>query len=215
MTDSSDSTFVSSDRPDGTTDLFFSFQDPSTAGINSSNQIAYVTAEVTAKKTGASGFTSFIVDDPTTNEHYSTPGISITSNSFEEYSFTWKSDPITGEPWTVDSLNSLVAGLRYIAGQSSIEISEYRIIVTTIIGQEQQEEEEPSSLPLEPSIGEEEDLTAEEPAPSEDEDTAIDEEEQPTEEEEEQPAEEEQPTEGNAQDEASEESEESDEGDEG
>jgi hypothetical protein len=198
LTDSSDSTFVSSARPSETADMLFSFQDPLSAGINASDQIAYVTAQITAKKTGASGFTSFIVDDPTTNEHYSTPGISITSNSFEEYSYTWKSDPITGEPWTVDSLNSLVAGLRYLAGQSSIEISEFRIIVTSIIDQEQQEDE-PSSLPLEPAIDEEEEPTEEEPAPDE-EDTAI--------------SEEEQPTEGIAQDEASGESDETDESDE-
>ena len=116
MPDGSDSTFVSSDRPDGSTDLFFSFQDPSTAGINSSNQIAYVTAEVTAKKTGASGFASIIVGDPNKNEHYSTPSISISSDSFEESSFTWKYNPVTGEPWTIDSLNSLLAGYRYLAG---------------------------------------------------------------------------------------------------
>jgi hypothetical protein len=139
LTDSSDSTFVSSDRPDGTTDLFFSFQDPSTAGINSSNQIAYVTAEVTAKKTGASGFASIIVGDPNKNEHYSTPSISIASDSFEESSFTWKYNPVTGEPWTIDSLNSLLAGYRYLAGQGLIQISESKLIVASLISQEEQE----------------------------------------------------------------------------
>jgi hypothetical protein len=139
LTDSSDSTFVSSNRPDGTTDLFFSFQDPSTAGINSSNQIAYVTAEVTSKKTGASGFASIIVGDPNKNEHYSTPSISIASDSFEEYSFTWKYNPVTGEPWTIDSLNSLLAGYRYLAGQGLIQISESKLIVASLVSQEEQE----------------------------------------------------------------------------
>jgi hypothetical protein len=139
LTDGSDSTFVSSDRPDGTTDLFFSFQDPSTAGINSSNQIAYVTAEVTAKKTGASGFASIIVGDPNKNEHYSTPSFSIASDSFEEYSFTWKYNPVTGEPWTIDSLNSLLAGYRYLAGQGLIQISESKLIVASLVSQEEQE----------------------------------------------------------------------------
>lgn len=41
LTDNSDTTFVSSSRPGKTTDLLFSFQDPSSVGINSSNHIAY------------------------------------------------------------------------------------------------------------------------------------------------------------------------------
>ena len=85
MTDSSDNTFVSSDRPGITTDMLYTFQDPSSAGINASSQIAYVTAQVTAKKTGASGFASLIVDNPTNNEHYNTPTISIASDLFDEF----------------------------------------------------------------------------------------------------------------------------------
>jgi|SRR5215216_1585318 hypothetical protein len=134
LTDSSDNTFVSSDRPSGTTDMLFSFQEPSSVGINSSNQIEYVTAQVTAKKTGASGFTSIIVDDPNDNsEHYSTPSISIVSDSFGQYSFTWNNNPITGQPWTADSLNSFVAGYRHLAGQGSIQISEFKLIVSSLV----------------------------------------------------------------------------------
>jgi hypothetical protein len=147
LADSSDSTFVSSDRPDITTDSLFSFQDPSTAGINSTNNIAYVTAQVTAKKTGASGFASLIIDDPARNEHYSTPSISIVSDSFEEYSFTWKNNPVTGEPWTVDSLNSLVAGYRYLAGQGSIQISELELIVGSLVTQVEQDPSPPPPPP--------------------------------------------------------------------
>src|SRR5829696_3640704 len=134
LTDSSDNTFVSSDRPSGTTDMLFSFQEPSSVGINSSNQIEYVTAQVTAKKTGASGFTSIIVDDPNDNsEHYSTPSISIVSDSFGQYSFTWNNNPITGQPWTADSLNSFVVGYRHLAGQGSIQISEFKLIVSSLV----------------------------------------------------------------------------------
>jgi hypothetical protein len=166
LADSSDSTFVSSDRPDITTDSLFSFQDPSTAGINSTNNIAYVTAQVTAKKTGASGFTSLIIDDPARNEHYSTPSISIVSDSFEEYSFTWKSNPVTGEPWTVDSLNSLVAGYRYLAGQGSIQISELELIVGSLVTQVEQDPSPPpppsssSAIDGETSTAEESEATA-------------------------------------------------------
>jgi hypothetical protein len=163
LTDNSDSTFVTSDRPGRTTDLLLSFQDPSTLGVNSSNQIAYVTAQVTAKKTGPSGFTSLIVDDPNSNEHYSTPSISITSDSFEEYSFTWINNPITGAPWTTDSLNSLVAGNRYLAGQGSIQISEFKLIVGSLIPEVEQEPSAPPSSAIdgETSIAEESEAAVE------------------------------------------------------
>jgi hypothetical protein len=208
LTDNSDSTFVSSDSP-GLSDLLFSFQDfidPASIENNStSNSIAYVTAQVTAKKTSNSSFISFLVDEPNNQEHYITPSLSILSDSFEEYSFTWEYDPVTGAPWTTDSLNSHIAGYRYLAGQGSIEVSEFKLIVTTIIAQEELPEvEEPASSPSASSAVDEEDSTAaeEEPAASNDEDIAVDEEE-PTEE----------PTEDNAQDEASGESDETDESD--
>jgi hypothetical protein len=157
LTDGSQSSFVSSDRPGTTTDLLFSFQDPSAAGINgTSNNVAYVTAQVTAKKTGASGFTSLIVDDPNSNQHYSTPSISVASDSFEQYSFTWTDNPATGEPWTVDSLNSFVAGYRYLAGQGSIQISEFKLIVGSVITQVEEEPIPPSSAADEESTAAEE-----------------------------------------------------------
>jgi hypothetical protein len=65
------------------------------------------------------------------------------SDSFEEYSFTWKSNPVTGEPWTVDSLNSLVAGYRYLAGQGSIQISELELIVGSLVTQVEQDPSPP------------------------------------------------------------------------
>ncbi len=145
LIDNSDSTFISSKTP-GKSDMTFSIQDfadPDSIDIRTSNSIAYVTAQVTAKKAANSSFISFLIDDPNKQEHYITPSLSILSDSFEDYSFSWKYDPVTGGPWTVDSLNSLVAGYRYLAGQGSIEISEFRLIVTTIIGQEEQQEEEP------------------------------------------------------------------------
>jgi hypothetical protein len=141
----------------------FSFQEPSAAGINgTSNNIAYVTAQVTAKKTGASGFTSLIVDDPNSNQHYSTPSISIASDSFEQYSFTWTNNPATGEPWTEDSLNSFVAGYRYLAGQGSIQVSEFKLIVGSVMAQVEEEPIPPSSVTDEESSAVEEPEAAEE-----------------------------------------------------
>jgi hypothetical protein len=168
LTDNSDGTFVSSDSPGKTTDLLFSFpqfNDPDSLSGISNNNIAYVTAQVTAKKTDASGFISFLIDDPTNIEHYTTPSISIPSDSFQKYSFTWKYNPVTGGPWTADSLNSLVAGYRHAAGQGSIQISEFKLIVTALIGQEEQEQLPPPP-PLPPSSTVDEGTsTAEEPAP--------------------------------------------------
>jgi hypothetical protein len=166
LTDNSESSFVSSDNPGViTTDMLFSFQDPSIAGINgsSSNTIAYVTAEFIAKKIGASGFTSLIVDDPDSNEHYSTPGISIASDSFDRYSFTWTNNPVTGEPWSVESLNSFIAGYRHLAGQGSIQISEFKLVIGSFVSEVEQE-----PLPPAPSSDiDEEPSGTEEPEPEE------------------------------------------------
>jgi hypothetical protein len=174
LTDNSDGTFVSSDSPGKTTDLLFSFpqfNDPDSLSGISNNNIAYVTAQVTAKKTDASGFISFLIDDPTNIEHYTTPSISIPSDSFQKYSFTWKYNPVTGGPWTADSLNSLVAGYRHAAGQGSIQTSEFKLIVTALIGQEEQDQSPPPPPPS--STVDEGTSTAEEPAPN-DGDIAID-----------------------------------------
>jgi hypothetical protein len=168
LTDNSDGTFVSSDSPGKTTELLFSFpqfNDPDSLSGISNNNIAYVTAQVTAKKTDASGFISFLIDDPTNIEHYTTPSISIPSDSFQKYSFTWKYNPVTGGPWTADSLNSLVAGYRHAAGQGSIQISEFKLIVTALIGQEEQEQLPPPPPPPPSSTVDEGTSTAEEPAP--------------------------------------------------
>jgi hypothetical protein len=85
------------------------------------------------------------------------------SDSFEEYSFTWKSNPVTGEPWTVDSLNSLVAGYRYLAGQGSIQISELELIVGSLVTQVEQDPSPPpssSAIDGETSTAEESEATA-------------------------------------------------------
>jgi hypothetical protein len=92
--------------------------------------IERVVAEIYAKKLGNTGYVSFAVDDPTEEEHYFTPSISIGSNSFQKYYQVWDTNPVTGEGWTYDSLNSLVAGFRYDGGQSGVEISELQLTVS-------------------------------------------------------------------------------------
>jgi hypothetical protein len=92
--------------------------------------IERVVAEITAKKLGNTGYISFAVDDPTEEEHYFTPSISIGSNSFQKYYQVWDTNPVTGEIWTYDSLNSLTAGFKYDGGQSGVQISELQLTVS-------------------------------------------------------------------------------------
>jgi hypothetical protein len=92
--------------------------------------IERVVAEIYAKKLGNTGYVSFAVDDPAEEEHYFTPNISIGSSSFQKYYQVWDTNPVTGEAWTYDSLNSLVAGFRYDGGQSGVEISELQLTVS-------------------------------------------------------------------------------------
>ena len=89
-----------------------------------------VVAEITAKKIGNTGYVSFAVDDPGDKEHYFTPSLSIASSSFQKYNYVWETNPVTGEKWTYDSLNSLVAGFKYDGGQSGVQISEIQLTVT-------------------------------------------------------------------------------------
>jgi hypothetical protein len=117
--------------------------------------IERVVAEITAKKLGNTGYISFAVDDPTEGEHYFTPSISIGSNSFQKYYQVWDTNPVTGDRWTYDSLNSLTAGFKYDGGQSGVQISELQLTVSYYLP-------EPALAP-EPEP---------EPAPSSDQDTA-------------------------------------------
>jgi hypothetical protein len=89
-----------------------------------------VVAEITAKKIGNTGYVSFAVDDPRDQEHYFTPSLSIASSSFQKYNYVWDTNPVTGEIWTYDSLNSLVAGFKYDGGQSGVQVSELQLTVS-------------------------------------------------------------------------------------
>jgi hypothetical protein len=92
--------------------------------------IERVVAEITAKKTGNTGYVSFAIDDPREKEHYFTSSLSIASSSFQKYNYVWDVNPVTGEKWTYDSLNSLIAGFRYDGGQSEVQISELQLTVS-------------------------------------------------------------------------------------
>jgi hypothetical protein len=92
--------------------------------------IERVVAEITAKKTGNTGYVSFAIDDPREKGHYFTPSLSIASSSFQKYNYVWDVNPVTGEKWTYDSLNSLITGFRYDGGQSGVQISELQLTVS-------------------------------------------------------------------------------------
>ena len=40
-------------------------------------------------------------------------------------------NPVTGDKWTQDSLNSLIAGFKYDGGQSGVQISELQLTVSS------------------------------------------------------------------------------------
>jgi hypothetical protein len=82
--------------------------------------IERVVAGITVKKTGNTGYVSFAIDDPRKGAHYFIPILSIASSSFEIYNYVWDMNPVTGEKWTYDSLNSLIAGFKYDGGQSGV-----------------------------------------------------------------------------------------------
>jgi hypothetical protein len=109
----------------------FSEQGAAAAVVDpSSLVIERVIAEITAKKTGNTGYVSFAVDDPREKGHYFTPSLSIASSSFQKYNYVWDVNPVTGEKWTYDSLNSLIAGFRYDGGQSEVQISELQLTIS-------------------------------------------------------------------------------------
>jgi hypothetical protein len=92
--------------------------------------IERVAAEITAKKVGNTGYVSLAIDDPSEEEHYITPSISVSSSSFQKHNYVWDANPLTGEEWTYDSLNSLIAGFKYDGGQSGVQISEIQLIIS-------------------------------------------------------------------------------------
>jgi hypothetical protein len=134
LSDGSHATFVSAGTENIDSVSLYSFGEFSEGGgavvDPNSLVIERVVAEITAKKLGNTGYISFAVDDPTEEEHYFTPSISIGSNSFQKYYQVWDTNPVTGESWTYDSLNSLTAGFKYDGGQSGVQISELQLTVS-------------------------------------------------------------------------------------
>src|SRR5215210_7382576 len=137
LSDGSDATFVAAGTEGiGSVNLYsfgeFSEQQEGAAAPIDPNSVVIdrVVAEITAKKIGNTGYVSFAVDDPRDEEHYFTPSLSIASSSFQKYNYVWDTNPVTGELWTHDSLNSLVAGFKYDGGQSGVQTSELQLTVS-------------------------------------------------------------------------------------
>jgi hypothetical protein len=134
LSDGTHATFVSAGTENIDSVSLYSFGEFSEGGgavvDPNSLVIERVVAEITAKKLGNTGYISFAVDDPTEEEHYFTPSISIGSNSFQKYYQVWDTNPVSGESWTYDSLNSLTAGFKYDGGQSGVQISELQLTVS-------------------------------------------------------------------------------------
>ena len=135
LSDGSDATFVAAETENIDSINLYSFgefTEEGAAAVVDPNSLVIerVVAEITAKKLGNTGYMSFAVDDPREGERYFTPSISIASNSFQKYNQVWDRNPVTGEQWTYDSLNSLTAGFKYDIGQSGVQISELQLTVS-------------------------------------------------------------------------------------
>jgi PKD repeat protein len=123
MGDDSDSTFAATSKDEAVN--LFSFEQFSAENVD---DIERVTAIVTAKKTGETGYLSFVAGDA--DDLKESPGVSILSESFDEYDLVWDRNPVNNRPWTVESLNSFLAGYMYAAGQGDIQVSEFQLVVT-------------------------------------------------------------------------------------
>lgn len=133
LSDGSGATFVSAGIENIDAVNLYSFGEFNDEGeVVDSNSVVIqrVAAEITAKKVGNTGYVSFAIDDPREEEHYITPSISVASNAFQKYNYVWDANPLTGEKWTYDSLNSLIAGFKYDGGQAAVQISELQLTIS-------------------------------------------------------------------------------------
>jgi hypothetical protein len=109
----SDNTFASASPDDVSSINLFSFEELLGAGGDGEAEIEYVTAKVTTKKTGETGFLSLVAapdgEDALDEDYEATPAISILSDSFSEYELVWEENPATNHAWTADSLSSFIA----------------------------------------------------------------------------------------------------------
>jgi hypothetical protein len=97
-------------------------------------EIRYIVIEVDAHKSEETGYIRLHVDSSAADsnngeEAYESNAISIVSGSMEEYQLVLETEPITDEEWTVESIDSIIAGYSFAGGQSEIEVSEMTIRV--------------------------------------------------------------------------------------
>jgi hypothetical protein len=114
---------------------------------NSDVEIKQVIIQADAAKSSDTGYIRFIVDD---SESFESGLVSITSNEMAQYRLVLDEDPVTGDAWTVDSLNSVVAG--YAHGVGEVKVAALKVIVLySIMPSEEvaEEEEEDQNLPEE------------------------------------------------------------------
>jgi hypothetical protein len=155
LSDDDEDTFASasgSEEEDELADLL-SFQDLDLEE-NSDVEIKQVIIQADAAKSGDTGYIRFIVDD---SESFESGLVSITSNEMVQYRLVLDEDPVTGDAWTVDSLNSVIAG--YAHGGGEVKVTALKAIVLYSIMPSEvvlEEEEEDQNLPEEASEPEEE-----------------------------------------------------------
>jgi hypothetical protein len=98
--------------------------------------INYVSVEADARSlpdgldSSPTAFIAFVMYDEEQEEFYLTPAISVSSDSFESYSYRWQTSPIDDNEWTDSLEQSLLAGYVYSGGNSGTELSEFTLTIS-------------------------------------------------------------------------------------
>jgi plastocyanin len=162
LSDKEDDTFVSASGVDGRIadsdrpELLMSTEDFDGEQLD---EIYYVELRADASKSDDTGYLSFLIgEDGEQEPTFTSDLVSIVTDpgEFGEYRLLLEEDPRSNSEWTLESINSLLAGISYGGGQSEVEVSELSLVVAYSAAPiEDEVESEPEE--------EEESVTEEEP----------------------------------------------------
>jgi hypothetical protein len=133
LNDGSDDSVVSTEEESA--DIFL-FDASELLDAEAEISINYVSAEVEARSlsegadSSSTAFISFVMYDEDQEEFYLTPAISISSDSFESYSYRWQASPIDDSEWNDALDQSLLVGYVYSGGNSGTEVSEFTLTIS-------------------------------------------------------------------------------------
>jgi PKD repeat protein len=164
LSDEEDDTFVSASDGDGSIvdtnrpELLMSMEDIDGEQLD---EVLYVVLRADASKSDDTGYLSFLIgEDGEQEPTFTSDLVSIVTgpDDFGEYRLLLEEDPRSDSEWTVESINSLLAGISYGGGQSEVKVSELSLVVAySATAIEDEVESEPEE--------DEETATEEEPEP--------------------------------------------------